>query len=55
MKFSGNGLYIEEYIKCNNCGYLIYESDMHGVIKQDDQKLFCSGWCQDWFNKKKLK
>ena len=33
MKFSGNGLYIEEYLKCANCGYLIYEADLDKSIK----------------------
>ena len=24
MKFSENGFYVEKYIKCNNCGELLY-------------------------------
>ena len=24
MRFSNNGYYIEKYIKCDNCGMLIY-------------------------------
>jgi hypothetical protein len=47
MRFSENGLYIERYIKCGNCGVLIYE-------KKDQQILthggvtYCSQWCIDW-------
>ena len=40
MKFSGNGLYIEEYLKCANCGYLIYEVDLDKLIKVGS-KVFC--------------
>jgi len=50
MKFSGNGLYIEEYIKCQNCGYLIYETEFNKTIKNNEEKIFCSKWCLDWFN-----
>ena len=50
MKFSGNGLYIEEYVKCKNCGYLIYEADMNKTVKDEKNNLFCSQWCSDWFN-----
>ena len=52
MKFSGNGLYIEEYIKCSNCGYLIYETDLDKAIKTKNKKLFCSSWCEEWHGNK---
>tara|TARA_B100000700_G_C14840765_1_gene759129 strand:+ start:406 stop:591 length:186 start_codon:yes stop_codon:yes gene_type:complete len=55
MKFSGNGLYIEEYTKCDNCGYLIYEADLDKVVKSESEQLFCSEWCQNWFLSKKSK
>jgi len=50
MKFSQNGLYIERYQKCANCGVLIYA----GTVDDDashvdaDGNLFCSTWCADW-------
>jgi hypothetical protein len=50
MKFSQNGLYIEKYVKCANCGTLIYSNDSEQqkqAIKKDDQ-ILCSQWCVDW-------
>jgi hypothetical protein len=50
MKFAPNHLYIEEYIKCTNCGVLIY--DERGKDKSQtivaDGKTYCSQWCLDW-------
>ena len=48
MRFSGNGLYIEEYVKCINCGVLIYECDLSASVKAEDTGLFCSQWCVAW-------
>ncbi len=47
MKFSANGYYIEKYIKCMNCGLLIYGK---GVPGKDGvtSKIFCSQWCVEW-------
>ncbi len=47
MKFSANRLYVERYLKCKNCGILVYENDPEQV-KAEDGTLFCSTWCQDW-------
>ena len=50
MKFSDNQYYIEKYIKCDNCGMLIYGD---GIKKQIGNKsLFCSQWCIEWSLKK---
>ncbi|MGU7779391.1 hypothetical protein [Burkholderia sp. PU8-34] len=50
MKFSQNGLYIERYIKCANCGTLIYANDNRQQAEsvQRGAQLFCSQWCVDW-------
>ena len=50
MKFSQNGLYIESYTKCANCGVLIYESSAVDASKKvvADGDTFCSAWCLDW-------
>ncbi|MBB2932595.1 hypothetical protein [Paraburkholderia silvatlantica] len=50
MKFSQNGLYVERYIKCANCGTLIYADDKHQQAQsvQRGGQLFCSQWCVDW-------
>ena len=54
MRFAPNRLYIEEYIKCANCGVLIYET--RGAKAPDKKpetitkagKIYCSQWCLDW-------
>ena len=50
MKFAPNHLYIEEYVKCANCGVLIYEErdakESETISK--DGKVYCSQWCLDW-------
>ena len=50
MKFSQNGLYIESYSKCANCGVLIYEASEVDAKKKvtHEDKLYCSQWCVDW-------
>ena len=30
MRFSENGLYVEKYIKCANCGLLVYGAGIAG-------------------------
>lgn len=47
MKFASGKLYIEQYLKCCNCGVLIYEDKMASAVKKD-QDLYCSEWCVDW-------
>ncbi len=50
MRFAPNHLYIEEYVKCANCGVLIYEergSKKSQTISKDG-KVYCSQWCLDW-------
>jgi hypothetical protein len=50
MRFAPNHLYIEEYVKCANCGVLIYEkaaaANSEKITK--DGKVYCSKWCIDW-------
>ncbi len=55
MKMSSNGLYIEEYVKCANCGALIYEVDRPSAIDRDEEGLFCSQWCVDWAGKRRAR
>ena len=47
MRFSDNGYYIEKYVKCANCGMLVYGP---GQKREVDGKLqlFCSDWCIEW-------
>ncbi|MEO1193920.1 MAG: hypothetical protein AAFY02_19345 [Pseudomonadota bacterium] len=54
MKFSANRLYVERYVKCQNCGILIYETDPDQV-KGADGRLFCSDWCRDWDAKRPVR
>ncbi len=47
MRFADKGYYIEEYIKCTNCGVLIY--DLETVARAGRQtRPFCSDWCREW-------
>jgi hypothetical protein len=50
MRFAPNHLYIEEYVKCANCGVLIYEKpdakNPETITKAG--KIYCSKWCLDW-------
>jgi hypothetical protein len=47
MRFSDNGYYLEEYVKCRNCGVLIYSG---GIKIEIDKRpaIFCSDWCISW-------
>lgn len=47
MRFSNNGYYVERYIKCDNCGLLIYGEGVQATVAGNDG-LFCSQWCIDW-------
>ena len=44
MRFSDKGYYIEGYIKCANCGVLVYDT----VAGDDKSTVFCSEWCREW-------
>ena len=48
MRFSANGYYIESYVKCDNCGVLIYDEGIESTVSQAASMLFCSGWCREW-------
>ena len=45
MRFSPEGYYVERYIKCVNCGLLIYDA---GIQASGRKGLFCSAWCVEW-------
>lgn len=47
MRFSANRFYIERYVKCVNCGTLIYESEASAAPVVDG-RTYCSDWCVDW-------
>lgn len=47
MRFSDNGYYIERYVKCDNCGMLIYDEGKTTTVA-GEEKLFCSDWCNEW-------
>jgi N-methylhydantoinase B len=47
MRFSDNGYYIERYVKCDNCGVLLYEEGIKAEV-DGKAKQFCSDWCQQW-------
>jgi N-methylhydantoinase B len=47
MRFSSNGYYIERYVKCANCGLLIYDDGIP-VERTGGTEIFCSDWCIRW-------
>jgi 5-oxoprolinase (ATP-hydrolysing)/N-methylhydantoinase B len=47
MRFSANGYYIEKYIKCMNCGALIYGQGIEAE-RNGKKQIFCSDWCVQW-------
>ncbi|TPM93758.1 hydantoinase B/oxoprolinase family protein [Mesorhizobium sp. B2-1-3A] len=51
MKLSDNGYYVERYVKCCNCGLLIYKD---GLTRKagGTSGLFCSEWCVEWFDRR---
>ena len=54
MKFAQNGYYIEEYVKCTNCGVLIYETGTAAhYLEGDKQSPYCTKWCIEWATQKK--
>jgi hypothetical protein len=50
MKFAQNRLYIEAYIKCHNCGVLLFHDDKAQQAAKVDISgvVYCSDWCVDW-------
>jgi hypothetical protein len=50
MRFAPNHLYIEEYVKCRNCGVLIYERAAAANPEKitNGDRVYCSKWCLDW-------
>ena len=47
MKFSANGYYVERYLKCANCGMLVYDGGIKGE-RHGKPALYCSDWCIEW-------
>ncbi len=46
MRFADGGYYIEEYVKCANCGVLIYDGGI--PVAPGSQDVVCSDWCREW-------
>ena len=47
MRFAKSGYFIESYVKCANCGVLIYEDDPK-IGSPDGGEVYCSDWCREW-------
>jgi len=47
MRFSDTGYYIERYVKCDNCGVLIYKEPVK-VATPAGESAYCSDWCKEW-------
>ena len=50
MKHSANGLYVEEYLKCLNCGELIYDEGLY-FTNEDGVEIgpFSTVWDIEWY------
>lgn len=48
MRFSDNGYYIESYVKCENCGLLVYDEGVKGRTEDSASLIYCSPWCREW-------
>lgn len=51
MKFAENRLYVDDYVKCCNCGILIYEGVDAPAVRKSG-KAYCTDWCVDWADKR---
>lgn len=47
MRFSDTKYYIESYVKCANCGVLIYDAGRVQTLGGEEM-VFCSAWCEEW-------
>lgn len=52
MRFSDTGYYIEAYIKCGNCGVLVYDDGVRAEHADLTGETFCSDWCVSWKTQK---
>ena len=48
MRFSDTGYYIERYVKCSNCGVLVYDEGVRSSTPGLEDAVFCSRWCSAW-------
>jgi 5-oxoprolinase (ATP-hydrolysing)/N-methylhydantoinase B len=48
MRFSEKRYYIESYVKCANCGVLVYDAGVQAHATDGAPRLYCSDWCRDW-------
>jgi N-methylhydantoinase B len=47
VRFASNRFYIEKYVKCANCGVLVYDEGVRASANGRDA-IYCSDWCVDW-------
>jgi hypothetical protein len=52
MRFAESGYYIEQYVKCDNCGVLIYRDEKLSTDPAQTGLVFCTEWCIDWHQQK---
>ncbi len=45
MRFADKRYYIERYVKCDNCGVLVYDD---GVPGRTEGQIYCGDWCREW-------
>ena len=52
MRFAESGYYIEKYVKCENCGVLVYGEGLKSQSADNPDAVFCSEWCVRWYTEK---
>ena len=55
MRFADKRYYVEAYVKCANCGVLVYGDGVSPTTTETsaaDDTIYCSDWCIAWQNKK---
>lgn len=48
MRFAHKRYYIEAYVKCANCGVLIYDDGVAASAGDPAGTVYCTTWCRDW-------
>ena len=52
MRFADKRYYVEQYVKCANCGVLIYDEGIRPSGAEPEAPPYCSEWCIEWSAKR---
>ena len=51
-RVSDKRYYIENYVKCANCGVLVYDEGVGAQGEAGEAAVYCSAWCVEWAAKR---